>query len=172
VVNAGGEGVRVVAKSGEGKRGIMRKTAAELASNAPNEMREHLAPYVGEFCEALMRDLRDPESVAHRTALGLYAQILGAVGGAMSLTVNLWQRFGAQDEGHAARLIGTALDAEGMDLDAAWRLSEQFVQDYRRQHGMPELVEASAPASRVDAVGGPSVLDRSGASVLTQDGSR
>ena len=67
----------------------------------------------------------------------------------MSLTVNMWANMGAQDEGHAQRLISTALDAEGMDIDAAWRMSEQFVQQYRREHGLPELVEAQVANAEI-----------------------
>ena len=74
--------------------------------------------------------------------MDLIPKILRAVGAETMLVVNLWQRLGAQDEQHAERLIGRALEAEGVDDETAWRISESYAQDYRRRHGLPELVEA------------------------------
>lgn len=132
-----------------------RSQAADLVATAPQAMREHLAPFVGEFCEQLLADMRDPNRTAHRTAMTLIPQILRAVGAETQLVINLWQRLGARDEGHVQQLVATALEAETVDDEGAWRLSEQYAADYRRRHGLPELVEATSAASRSDAVDGP-----------------
>lgn len=140
-----------------------RTAAAQLAEQAPQAMREYLAPYVPEYCESLLEAMRTPHfttakgdvvsNPAHRTALGLIAQILKAIGAQVELTINLWQRLGVSDEMHARSMIDSALRASELDHETAWRLSEQFVQDYRRQHGLPELVEARSVAALADVVG-------------------
>ena len=121
-------------------RGVARDMANAMISSDLEESQRYLRPFLPEYCEKVIEGCRKLD----RTCMTIYAQAMKLIGAQVSLTVNLWQRLGAQDEGHAQRLIQTALDAEGMDVESAWRLSEQFVQQYRREHGLPELVEASS----------------------------
>lgn len=142
----GREGAEIAAANQAEKRAERES----LVAGAPDRMRELLAPHVDRYCERLIGDMDDPESSGHRAAMRLIPEILRAVGGQVMLTVNLWQRFGASDESHAQRLIASALEAENVDEDSAWRLSEQFAADYRRRHGLPELVEARRPGLAVE----------------------
>jgi hypothetical protein len=114
----------------------------------PVAARDLLRPFLPEYCQLMIAGVRRGE----RHWANLYAQTMKLVGAQVALTVNLWQQLGANDEGHAKALIDRALEAEQMDEDTAFRVSEAFVKDYRRRHGLPELVEAQGGA-HADAVG-------------------
>ena len=135
---------------GTGGRQAARRLADELISRAPQEIREKLLPHVGLFCDQVVWGMSNPtlpgkdgpvSNPGHRTAMDLYAKIMGAVAPDV-LVVNLWQRIGVDSEDTARRLIDRALESEGMDEETAFRLSESYAQDYRRRHGLPELVES------------------------------
>ena len=138
---------------GTNNRAAVRALAEELVARAPQEIRERLQPHIGTFCDKIVWGMENPtlpspvgngivNNPGHRTAMDLYARIMGAVA-PDTLIVNLWQRIGVQDEATARRLIDRALESEGMDEETAFRMSECYVQDYRRRHGLPELVESS-----------------------------
>lgn len=97
-------------RTGTGVRGVMRATAADLASRAPQEMREQLAPHVGLFCDQLRAALSNPEGTAFRTALTLYAQIMQAVGSGDVLVQSLVLQLGAPiaDARAAVEAVGSA----------------------------------------------------------------
>lgn len=155
----------MTARLGTDNRAAVRAMASELVARAPQEIRERLQPHIATFCDQLVWGMENAtlpgpnggivNNPGHRTAMDLYARIMGAVA-PDTLIVNLWQRIGVDDEETARRLIERARETEGMDEETAFRLSESYVQDYRRRHGMPELIEAPRIAqdgrSRADTI--------------------
>lgn len=128
----------------------MTRTADALVSVAPQRMREHLDTddRVKKFCDRLFEDVDDRECPAHRTAMRLYAEIMQAVGGQVNIAVNIWQQLGISDATQGKAMMDAAIRASDLDQETAWRISEQFVQDYRRENGLPELIEARPQLSQ------------------------
>ncbi len=110
------------------------------ALNDPEAARQNWRPFLPDFCEIVMEGCRQHD----RTCLNIYAQAMKLVGAQVELAVNIWAQFGVTDASQAKAMIESAMRARDLDPETAWRLSEQFVQEYRREHGLPELVEAKA----------------------------
>lgn len=118
-----------------------------LAEKAPQAMREALAPYVAEYCERLMGDVRDPECDGHRTAMAVYPRIMRAVGAGEELAemlAALWRSYGLASEGEFRGTLEVGLQARNTDGDRAYQIALGYVHEYRRTHGMPELTESLA----------------------------
>lgn len=130
---------------------IMRERMAEMVASAPERMRERLAQEdeVNEYCDILLDDMRDRDCNSHRTAMRLIPEILKAVGSQNVLVLNLWQKIGASDEHQARRFVEMGLQAEGMDPETKWRMMETACAQYRREHGLPELVERGGSDAQV-----------------------
>ena len=100
-------------------RSQTRSTAAMLAENAPQAMREYLAPHVPEYCERLLSAMRDPEAPGFRTAMQLIAQILRAVGVQMDVTVTVLAQLGVASVEEASERIQFSNRAASVTLEAA-----------------------------------------------------
>lgn len=121
-----------------GQRAGLTRAVFESVVNDPESARTHWRPFLADFCEIVMDGCRKRD----RTCLNIFAQGMKLVGAQIEMTVNFWQQIGIQDPAQGKALVERALKAQDLDPETAWRLSEQFVQDYRREHGLPELVEA------------------------------
>lgn len=136
---------------GTDSRTAARRLAAELVARSPAAIREKLQPHEDTFCNQLVWGMEHPlldgpngpvNNPGHRTAMDLYARIMGAVA-PDALVVNLWQRVGAKDENHARQLVGVALDAEQLAEDemALERQTLAWLNGRRRARGQAELLE-------------------------------
>lgn len=94
-----------------GSKTAVRSEAAILADNAPQLMRELLAPDAPEFCRLLVADMRDRDCKGHRTAMTLYAQILKAIGDGPSLVLHLWTQLGVSGMDEAAAAVQQVREA-------------------------------------------------------------
>ena len=135
---------------GTGGRAAARRLADELIARAPQEIREKLQPHVGLFCDQVVWGMQNAtipgqygpvSNPGHRTAMDLYAKIMGAVAPDV-LVVNLWQRIGARDEQHATRLVVVGLDAEQLAEDemALERQTLAWLNGRRKARGEPALL--------------------------------
>lgn len=107
-------------------------------------VQELLEPGIPKFCERVLQGVDRGD----RTCMRLYAEATKIVGAQVTVAVNLWQQIGINDPDFGRKMIDSAMRANDLDPETAWRLSEQFVQDYRREHGLPELVEARPALGR------------------------
>ena len=134
----------------KGSRSAMRNLAADLVARAPQAIREKLEPHMDTFCQRIVDGMEKPtlagqfgpvSNPAHRTAMDLYARIMGAVA-PDTLVVNLWQRVGARDEQHARQLVGVGLDAEQLAQDdmALERQTLAWLNNRRKARGESELL--------------------------------
>lgn len=115
-----------------GKRRAMQDSAAHLAANAPQLMRELLAPHVGDYVNELIADMKDRGSFsgedwipnpAHRTAMQLIPQILKAINADSMLVLAFVNRLGARDEDELRRFVQlgqSAHDVTSEQADQQW----------------------------------------------------
>jgi len=129
--------------AGVGGRTNFRVQALAAVSSDLEVSQDEMRPFLRDYCQIIIAGCRKMD----RTCLNIYAQAMKLIGAQVELTVNLWGKLGVSGEGHARELIAQALDAQNMDRETAWRISEQFVQEYRRENGLPELVEARPNAA-------------------------
>ncbi len=108
------------------------------AADAPEVVKRELSPFLPD----VLRELARRAVKGSRFHTRLFFELLKLVGAQAQVTINLWQQLGAKDEGHAKRLMDTALEAEGMDELSALALSESWARSVRERHGMPALIES------------------------------
>ena len=125
-------------------RGGFRATIMAAAATHPEAMRRELAPHIPAYCEMLVADLKDRECTAHRTALIAFPQIMGAIGGKDDLVTALLLALGVKSQDEMQKLVGMSQQAMTADDETTWRNAEAFAQQYRREHGLPPLIEAGA----------------------------
>lgn len=130
-----------------GTRARASSAVVAAAKSSPESVSEILAPHDRLWCEKIVEGVR----LGDRTALRLFAEARKIVGAQVNLAINVWQQMGVSSEDEGRRMIESAMRANDLDPETAWRLSEQFVQEYRREHGLPELVEAKAAIRSADA---------------------
>lgn len=111
-----------------GKRDAVTATGRKLAEQAPQLMRELLAPHVSAYVDELLHDMRDRGSFsdgewipnsAHRTAMQLVPEILKAVGANNTLILAFMDRFGVSDEGELSSLVERGRYAGEANLEAS-----------------------------------------------------
>jgi hypothetical protein len=111
---------------------------APMVASDTERAQQLLRPGLETFCAKILEGVEQRD----RTCMRLYAEAMKIVGAQVLMAVNIWQQYGIADEAAGKRMIESAMQAHDLDPETAWRLSEQFVQEYRREHGLPELVEA------------------------------
>ena len=135
------------------ERALARSTAAQLAEQAPQVMREYLAPFAHEFCDSLMETLRHPtlggahkcpaceaeitvpafSNPSYRTALSLYPQILRAIGSSDALTAAIIAQLGGSLD--RARDAVEMLNGLPEDVDAIYRECRRMCDWYEGENG-------------------------------------
>lgn len=131
------------------RREVAAQTARALARDYPEEMRDHLAPHMAEFCIRLMAGVR----MMDRSCLRLYADIMRRVGEGhtFNVLVAMWPKLGVKDEDEAKSLIQTArqlTDRPDSEL-------ERIALDWIRERAMtePEFKSQVLEACGVRAAG-------------------
>jgi hypothetical protein len=120
-----------------GMRDVVTKTAKEHAKAAPEEMRAILSDHVRPVCELVAREAARGD----RTALRIFFEVMGAIGAKGDMIQALVVAVGAQSPEHLKSAASIALDAEQVDDETAYVQALDFVTQYRRQNGLPALVE-------------------------------
>ena len=132
----------------KGNRSAKRLEGAALVKQAPQLMREVLAPRVEHYCDVLMSDLDDRGSFesdgkggqfwranpAHRTALELFPRILQAIGASEDLLRKIVERLNARDEEQLAQAMLMFHSAAGATVDDAERAAVSTIQTIVRAH--------------------------------------
>jgi hypothetical protein len=113
-----------------------RETALVLAEQAPELMRELLAPHVKAYCDELLWDMAnrtipmadgDAPNSSHRTAMDLFPRILKAIGASDDLLAALLENLQARDESQLALAMAMYRDASGASLADAERIAVQTI---------------------------------------------
>jgi len=111
----------------------LRATGLTHSSDEPEAMKSALKPHIKAYCDMLARNALQGD----RTCVRLFAEIVGAVGSKADLVQALVLQVGAQSPEHLTRAASVALDAESVDEETAYAEALRFVNQYRREHGLP-----------------------------------
>ena len=130
------EATRVAGDLG-GVRGAFRTTGQSHAKDYPEQMREHLAPHVKAYCDMLAQGALKGD----RTCVRIFSDLMGDLGSKGDLIRALVISVGAASPEHLKAAASSALDAEAIDEPTAYAQALDFVHQYRREHGLPALVE-------------------------------
>jgi hypothetical protein len=103
----------------------------------PEQMRDHFAPGMAKFC----KDELERAENGDRTARNIIARAMGGANGDDFLKA-LVAAVGARSVDHLKSAASVAIDAEEVDEEAAVAEALEMVQQYRRERGLPELIEA------------------------------
>lgn len=109
----------------------------KLAEDYPEQMKALLAPHLTLWVEQTVVGLR----LRDRTAMRVFPEIMGALGAKSDLIKALVISVGANSPEHLKSAASSALDAEQIDEPTAYAQALDFVRQYRREHGLPALVE-------------------------------
>jgi hypothetical protein len=121
-----------------GVRGAVTAVAKEHAGAYPEQMREYMAPKLKAFCDMIA----DEALSGDRTAKIIFAKTMGDIGAKDALVQALVAAVGARSVDHLKSAASVAIDAEEVDEEAAVAEALEMVQQYRRERGLPELIEA------------------------------
>ena len=123
-------------------RATIRSAAANLAENAPQTMREKLAPFAGRYCDALMAAIDDEYSQSHAQALRIYPQIMRAVGSENEVASAMLRVLGVASMVELESRVQTAQRADGASLESATQQAMQLIA--RRIKSEPGFREEAA----------------------------
>jgi len=116
------------------------KAAAHQAASShevASKMRGYLEPHLAEVMDVLIAGAKRGK----RTALNGLIRLATASNASEDVLRALAIAIGAQSVQHMRQAAVAGLDAENVDEATLWAQAEQHAQEYRREHGLPPLIE-------------------------------
>lgn len=156
-----GGGGRPAARSGQGRRSVLRRGMKDAAKSAPEQFREYFLPKTDALFGIVWADAVDRECVGHRTAVNAILDGLEITNSAAGFWARVLEAMGATSREDLEASYARGKLAEGSDLEQACERAKDLLRrrmasehDYRRRllwelFGMREAVALDATRTDV-----------------------